>query len=214
LPEPPRKQRTMHAPHLHAPHLHGPHLHGSRGQHMLPPDIDQQIIDHPIDPDVDLHSPPQRNELIGHHVSILAVIALGGMVGAAVRYLIESHHPAAPGSVPWATLFINVSGCLLIGALMPALETQFPGHRLARPFLATGVLGGYTTFSTYCVESNQLLRGGHVLVACSYLAVTVVAAVVAASIGQLGSSVLVERARRARVRMGAAAAKHTRSTAR
>jgi CrcB protein len=181
---------------------------------MLPADIDQQIIEHPIDPDVDLHSPQQRNELIGHHVGVLTMIALGGIVGAAVRYLIESHHPAAPGAVPWATLFINVSGCLLIGALMPALETQFPGHRLARPFLATGVLGGYTTFSTYCVESNQLLRGDDVVVACSYLAITVAAGVVAASTGQLGSSVLVERARRrARVRMGAAAAKHTRSSA-
>jgi CrcB protein len=205
LAEPPRKQQFAHVPHPHRHHVHG--------QHTGPADIDQQIVVHPIDPDVDLHSPPQRNELVGHHVSILAMIALGGMIGAVTRYLIESRHPAASGEVPLATLFINVSGCLLIGALMPALETRFPGHRLARPFLATGVLGGYTTFSTYCVETDQLLRASHVVVASGYLVITMIAAVVAASIGQLGSSLLVERAAvRARARLGVAAPKHTRSS--
>ena len=90
---------------------------------------------------------------------------------------------------------VNVSGCLLIGILMVViLETGAP-HPLARPFLGVGVLGGYTTFSTYAVEVHALLLDNRLLLATTYLIGTVVAALVAVQLGVfLARATMVPRA--------------------
>ena len=62
--------------------------------------------------------------------------------------------------MPWATFLINVSGCALIGVLMVTITELTSPHRLVRPLLGLGVLGGYTTFSTYSVEIHQMLAVG------------------------------------------------------
>src|ERR1700689_208306 len=87
----------------------------------------------------------------------LAVIAVGGAAGALARYGLATAFPHPAGSFDWVTLGINVSGCALIGALMVAITEVWPGHPLARPFLAVGVLGGFTTFSTYIVDIQRSL---------------------------------------------------------
>lgn len=110
---------------------------------------------------------------------LVLAVAAGGAAGAAARWGLTQAWPPSPGGFPWVTFAINVSGCLAIGALMVALlEVLRPG-RYARPFLATGVLGGFTTFSTYAVEAETLLRHGHAPVALAYLFGTLVAALVA-----------------------------------
>jgi CrcB protein len=111
------------------------------------------------------------------------VIAVGGMLGAGSRFGIERTWPTALGAVPWATLGINVSGCLLIGVLMVHVTEVGGAHPLVRPFLGVGVLGGYTTFSTYAVQTQTLLRGGHPALALGYLVGTAVAAVAAVAVG-------------------------------
>jgi fluoride exporter len=114
---------------------------------------------------------------------VLAVISAGGVAGALVRYgLVEAFPPAAQGFV-WATFGINVSGCLLIGALMVLVSDVWPTRRLLRPFLGTGVLGGYTTFSTYIVDIQHLLAIGAARTALAYLAGTLLTALAAVYAG-------------------------------
>ena len=143
----------------------------------------------PVDPDVDLHIPLDRSELVRHHLSVLAAIASGGAVGAMARQLVGEAWPTAGGSFPWGTFLINVSGSLLIGILISVLG-QLPAQpRLVRPFLGVGILGGFTTFSTYAVQSHDLVSSGHPLVAVVYLGGTVLSALLAV----VGGVLLVRR---------------------
>lgn len=136
-----------------------------------------------MDPDVDLHVPKDRIELVRHHVSVLAAIAAGGALGALARQLVGHALPTATGAFPWGTFLINVSGSLLIGILMAVLALRPEHHRLVRPFLGVGILGGFTTFSTYAVQSHELVRSGHPVVALAYLSGTVLAALLAVVAG-------------------------------
>ncbi|MEV7439902.1 CrcB family protein [Streptomyces sp. NPDC091204] len=128
-----------------------------------------------IDPDVDLHVPAQRAEPQGR---VLAAVAAGGALGAAARYGVALLWPAGPGAFPWATLWINTSGCALIGVLMVLISEggRTAPHPLLRPFAGAGVLGGFTTFSTYAADFSRLLDEGEAGTALAYAGLTVVAA--------------------------------------
>lgn len=115
--------------------------------------------------------------------AVLGVVAAGGVLGALARYGIGLAVPHKPAGFPWATFAINVSGCLLIGVLMVLVTDVWPGHRLLRPFLGTGLLGGYTTFSTYVVDVQHLLGAGAARTALVYLVGTLLAALVAVQFG-------------------------------
>ena len=78
----------------------------------------------------------------------LAVISAGGVLGALARYGLTTAWPHRAGGFPWSIWLINVTGCFLIGLLSVWIARYRPGQRYVRPFLATGFLGGYTTFST------------------------------------------------------------------
>jgi CrcB protein len=133
----------------------------------------------PVDADIDLHVPAQRRELDRAPYAVLSVIALGGAAGAVVRHGVGAAFPATPHGVPWATFAVNVSGCLLIGVLMVLVVRVWPDRPLVRPFLGVGVLGGYTTFSTYAVEVLRLVDARAAGTALAYLLGTVAAAVAA-----------------------------------
>ena len=109
----------------------------------------------PVDPDVDLRA--ARRARPRRDLAVVGVVALGGMVGATGRYFIGQAWPTPTGGFPWATFAINVTGCALIGVLMVLITEVWLRQRLLRPFLGTGVLGGYTTFSTYTVDIQQLI---------------------------------------------------------
>jgi fluoride exporter len=113
---------------------------------------------------------------------VLAAVAAGGVLGALARYGVSSAWPHEPGGFPWATFGINVSGCLAIGVLLVVITELRSTHRVTRPFLGTGVLGGYTTFSTYAVETERLLSD-HPVTALVYLFGTAAAALVAVQAG-------------------------------
>lgn len=121
------------------------------------------------------------------NVPVLGVIAAGSTLGAVARYGVATWFSDPAGGFGWATLWINVTGCFLIGILMVVTDEVWSAHRLMRPFLGTGVLGGYTTFSTYTVDAQQLLEAGRIGVALAYLAVTLVAALVAVTVAVLGT---------------------------
>lgn len=124
--------------------------------------------------------PPPRlfDPLIGQG-RVLAVIAAGGALGALVRHGAGVALPHPPGAFPLATFGVNVVGCLLIGVLMTRFAAREPARPLVRPFLTTGVLGGFTTFSTYAIDAEELLRTGRVATAVGYLAGTLALALVA-----------------------------------
>mgnify|MGYP001115958525 CR=1 FL=1 len=137
-----------------------------------------------LDPDVDLDDPVQRRELAGPRAaSVLAAIAIGGIVGAEARYGLGLAWPHPAAGVPWSTLVINTAGCLLIGILMVLITERFTPHPLLRPLLGVGVLGGYTTFSTFTVDIVTVAVHGQPLLALEYLVVTPVAALVAVWLG-------------------------------
>jgi fluoride exporter len=142
-------------------------------------DIDDTVAaTEPIDPDIDL-----RQAGLGRRgrddSSVLATIAVGGASGAVARYLIGQGWPTAAGAFPFSTLTINVVGCALIGVLMVLTTEVWSRRRLVRPFLGTGVLGGFTTFSTYTVGIQQLVTGAHPGTAMLYLVLTPMGALLA-----------------------------------
>ncbi|MFE5393440.1 fluoride efflux transporter CrcB [Streptomyces sp. NPDC056568] len=110
---------------------------------------------------------------------VLAVVALGGAVGAAARYGASLWWPTRAGGFPWTTLCVNVVGCAAIGAFMVLVTEVRTAHRLVRPFFATGVLGGFTTFSTYAADGRHLLAADQARTALAYLAATPLTALTA-----------------------------------
>lgn len=132
----------------------------------------------PIDPDLAPSDPAEpsvstRRRVPRRHSGraqpdVLAAIALGGMLGASARFGVSRWLPTHPNGFPWATFWTNLSGSFLLGLLLVLLLERFPPTRLVRPFLATGILGAFTTMSTYEVETALLVKNGHVLTALAY----------------------------------------------
>ncbi|GAB3253106.1 fluoride efflux transporter CrcB [Kineosporia babensis] len=120
---------------------------------------------------------------------VLAVIALGGVIGAQARYGLTQLIPSSPGGVPWAILIINISGGLFMGALMAWLGRSGRSGRLAephpliRPFFGVGILGGFTTFSTYSTDTFQLIDAGRPLAAVLYAGLTLAGALLGVVLG-------------------------------
>ncbi len=139
----------------------------------------QPARDLPIDPD--LPAAMDAHNRAGRHPrwDVALVIAAGGAIGGALRYLLNLAIPHGADGFPWATFLENVSGCLVLGALMVFLLDVWSPHRYARPFLGIGVLGGFTTFSAYTVETAALLRSGHAPTAFAYLLGSVIVGLLA-----------------------------------
>ncbi|MYS47045.1 CrcB protein [Streptomyces sp. SID5998] len=133
----------------------------------------------PTDPDVDLRVPAQRRELGRGQWPVIAAVAVGGAAGACARYGAALLWPTATGAFPWSTFWVNVTGCGVIGVFMVIITDVWAAHRLVRPFFGTGVLGGFTTFSTYAVDIQRLVDGGHARTGLLYLAATMLAALAA-----------------------------------
>lgn len=106
--------------------------------------------------------------------SVLAAIAGGGALGSLARYGVAQAVHVAPGSYPWATMWTNVSGSFVLGLVLALVLERFPPGRYLRPFVATGFLGAYTTYSTFAVETVLLVHGGHPVVALTYAATSLV----------------------------------------
>ncbi len=124
-----------------------------------------------------------RRSPVGVAWPVLAIISVGGVAGALARYGLTAAFPHTTEEFAWATFGINASGCLLIGVLMVLVTDVWPTRRLLRPFLGTGVLGGYTTFSTHIVDIQQLLAAGAARTALAYLAGTLLTALAAVYTG-------------------------------
>jgi CrcB protein len=115
-------------------------------------------------------------------LSVLAV-AVGGALGAPARYeLARVVHPSA--GFPLPTLAVNISGAFVLGLLVAAVSDRTPGGLHARQFFGAGVLGAYTTYSTFAVETDLLLRHARIGVAVGYVAATLIGGLAAAFLGR------------------------------
>ncbi|MCX4551461.1 CrcB family protein [Streptomyces sp. NBC_01387] len=113
---------------------------------------------------------------------VLLSVGLGGVLGAFLRHGANLVWPHTAGTFPTTTLVINVVGCALMGVLKVVVSELRRVHRLAGPFIGTGILGGFTTFSTYEVGIHLLLTDGHVVTGLVYGLVTPVAAMAAVQV--------------------------------
>jgi CrcB protein len=115
---------------------------------------------------------------------VVLAVALGGALGSAARYgvdrLIERRSFAV---FPWSTFTINATGCLVIGVVVAALVDRHHTPAWLRVGLVMGVLGGYTTFSTFAQEGVSLVDEGRSGVALAYLLGSVVVGVTAVYVG-------------------------------
>ena len=121
----------------------------------------------------------------------LGVVALGGVLGASARYGIGLLLPHTPGTFPVGTLLINVVGGFLIGVLIDAVSAR----PLLRPFAITGILGGFTTFSTYALDVQQAVTASAPAIGLLYLAATLVGALLAVWAGTALTTFTVRRLR-------------------
>lgn len=113
------------------------------------------------------------------------VVALGGGIGACLRYLIGLIPLKESFTFPVKTLFINLLGCFVIGliAAIAAKTTSLSPRTVL--FIKTGLCGGFTTFSTFALETETLLKTGHIGLAILYVALSVGVGVGLAFVGQL-----------------------------
>jgi fluoride exporter len=111
-----------------------------------------------------------------------AVIAVGGVLGSWMRWRLSVWFPVASGTFPTTTLAINLVGSALIGIVLVLSLDRQPPRLLTHSFLGTGILGAFTTFSTFTVESAELLRQSEPLTALAYVVISVVGGVVVAMV--------------------------------
>jgi fluoride exporter len=110
------------------------------------------------------------------------VIVIGGMLGTSVRLVLETTFGTTPAQWPWTTFGINVVGSFALGALLELLATNDDTgwRRSVRLGVGTGILGGFTTYSTFSVETVELLRDGAWFAGLGYAVASLIAGVSAA----------------------------------
>lgn len=124
------------------------------------------------------------------HVIRLCSIGLGGFIGAVLRYLVSGWVQDRSGSIafPYGTLSVNLLGCFLIGLLTFLVETRSFFTVETRSFLLIGLLGSFTTFSTFGNETLVLLRGGRLEMAALYTGTHLLAGIAMVWMGRLTAS--------------------------
>ena len=116
-------------------------------------------------------------------IRLIIIVGAGSFLGGITRYVVSQFMDGKfPGVFPYGTLTINILGCLLIGVLFGFLEKTMLNQEW-RIFLATGILGGFTTFSAFSIETYNLIREGHSWMAVLYVLASVVAGLMLTVLG-------------------------------
>jgi CrcB protein len=104
-------------------------------------------------------------------------------LGAPARYGVAQLIHVAPGTFPWATFWTNITGSFALGLVLALLLERFPPTQYLRPFVATGFLGAYTTYSTFAVETDLLIKDGHAVIGIVYTGASLLVGLVAVWLG-------------------------------
>ena len=103
------------------------------------------------------------------------MIFAGGGIGACIRYFLSGFvHRFLPAAFPFGTITVNITGCFIIGVLMSIFEKDILSGQFLRLFLITGILGGFTTFSSFSYETVDMIRSN----ALSHAALNVIFSIV------------------------------------
>lgn len=115
----------------------------------------------------------------------LLMVGCGGFVGAVARFAVSEWLQGShgPGGLPWGTIAVNLLGCLLIGAVAGLIEVRDSFNPELRMFVLVGLLGGFTTFSTFGYEAFAMLREAAYLRAVLYMGIQVVAGLALVALG-------------------------------
>lgn len=110
----------------------------------------------------------------------IALVAIGGAIGSILRYLaaIGAARLAGP-DWPYGTVFVNVTGSFLMGVVVELIARRFNASVEIRLFVATGILGGYTTFSSFSLDASSLFERGGLTDALAYVLASVVLGILA-----------------------------------
>ena len=139
-----------------------------------------------------------------HELTLLVAVLVGGVLGTLGRYELDLAWPTPAGRFPWSTFVINTSGALVLGSLLTVLLLAQPlGHRQWRALLGTGVLGGWTTYSTLAAAGATLVKAGHGATAAGYLVASLGAGLAAVGLGMALGRLAVSRWSAAGGRRGA-----------
>jgi fluoride exporter len=141
----------------------------------------------------------RQHQRSGPGAADLLAVALGGGIGSVARYGLAAAFPAGLG-FPWAIFAVNVSGSFCLGLLLIYLLEVWPPRRFLRPFLAIGLIGGYTTFSTYAGGVLTLLMRAAFALAVAYALGSIAAALIAVWSGMKAGRFAAELPARIRAR--------------
>jgi CrcB protein len=116
-------------------------------------------------------------------LGLLAAVAVGGAVGSVGRYAVGLAFPHTPDGFPWGTALVNLSGSMAMGVLVVWVLSMRDPHPWLRPFVGVGVLGGWTTFSTYALDFHSLVVTDHELEGAAYLFGSLIVGLLAVGLG-------------------------------
>ena len=119
-------------------------------------------------------------------IKLVLIVFLGGGIGSIFRYLTSVFtQKYIQQSFPWATFFVNIVGCLIVGILVGLFtKQQIPNADLKLLFI-TGFCGGFTTFSAFALENVKLFQSGNTFLALLYIALSVILGVFAVWTGMM-----------------------------
>lgn len=113
-------------------------------------------------------------------MQMILAVAAGGAVGSVLRYLAGKYALAWAGNdFPYGTLFVNISGSFIMGVLIALFAVHVSPSAEVRAFLTVGMLGGFTTFSAFSLDTVTLWERGDVILALSYAGITVLSSIAA-----------------------------------
>ncbi len=126
----------------------------------------------------------------------IILIGVGGSLGCISRYGLSTLvYDATPGVFPYGTMFVNLTGSLIIGVLSELFETAIIPSAW-RSFLTIGFIGGYTTFSTYTLETLNLIREGEIRLATYNILISTVLGIAFVALGIYASRFILKLATR------------------
>jgi CrcB protein len=114
---------------------------------------------------------------------VYVAVFAGGMLGGTTRYLISLAVPAQPGAIPWGVLGINLVGAFILALLLAGWIRRGHVSHPWRPFLATGILGSFTTWSTFMADTHRLFADGSEVLAAVYVVGATALGIGAAALG-------------------------------